>query len=170
MNESNDYVAWWHQTSINVLEDLLIHSWGFIDDIYIIAVYSTYSIYTTIVCSLHASYRIISNQYIILSCRHTWIDTIVHNAAALALLRIGVSHKRISSMFSTIQRMTHRIRTAFGDSDITYGGEDFVGRGYYKGMQVGQQYGQSYARLYLISFISVDLVCHSAVHYPKNFS
>ena len=53
-------------------------------------------------------------------------DRIVHNAAALALLRIGVSHKRIASMFSTIQRMTHRIRTAFGDSNITYGGDDFV--------------------------------------------
>ena len=53
-------------------------------------------------------------------------DRIVHNAAALALLRIGVSHLWISSMFSTIQRMTHRIRTAFSDSDITYGGDDFV--------------------------------------------
>ena len=27
-------------------------------------------------------------------------------------------------MFSTIQRMTHIIRTSFGDSDLTYGGED----------------------------------------------
>ena len=52
-------------------------------------------------------------------------DRIVHNAEALALLRIGISHKRITSMFSSIQRMTHRIRTAFGDSEITYGGDDF---------------------------------------------
>ena len=27
-------------------------------------------------------------------------------------------------MFDTIQRMIHKIRTAFGDSDITYGGDD----------------------------------------------
>ena len=51
-------------------------------------------------------------------------DRIVHNAAVLALLHIGISHKRISSMFSTIQHMVHRIRTAFGDSEITYGGDD----------------------------------------------
>jgi len=29
-------------------------------------------------------------------------------------------------MFSTIQHMTHRICTAFGDSEITYGDKDFV--------------------------------------------
>ena len=27
-------------------------------------------------------------------------------------------------MFESIQKMIHRIRTAFGDSDITYGGKD----------------------------------------------
>ena len=27
-------------------------------------------------------------------------------------------------MFESIQKMIHMIRTAFGDSDITYGGED----------------------------------------------
>ena len=52
-------------------------------------------------------------------------DRIVHNAAALALLRIGVSHAKIECMFDSIQRMSHRIRTAFGDSDVTYGGDDF---------------------------------------------
>jgi len=43
-------------------------------------------------------------------------DRIIHNAAALALLRIGVPKAKIHSMFDTIQRMVHRIRTAFGDS------------------------------------------------------
>ena len=52
-------------------------------------------------------------------------DRIVHNAAALALLRVGISHAKIECMFGSIQRMTHRIRTAFGDSDVTYGGDDF---------------------------------------------
>ena len=51
-------------------------------------------------------------------------DRIVHTAAALALLRAGIPHTKIKSMFSTIQRMTHKIRTAFGDSSISYGGDD----------------------------------------------
>ena len=50
-------------------------------------------------------------------------DRIIHIAAALALLRIGISHSRIKSMFKAIQQMIHRIRTVYGDSDITYGGE-----------------------------------------------
>ena len=48
---------------------------------------------------------------------------IVHTAASLALLRIGIPHTRISSMFGTIQKMVHRIKTTFGDSTITYGGD-----------------------------------------------
>ena len=51
-------------------------------------------------------------------------DRIVHTAAALALLRIGLSKPRIFSMFETIQRMTHKIRTAFGDSEGSYGGDN----------------------------------------------
>ena len=48
---------------------------------------------------------------------------IIHTAAALAMLRIEISHRRIKSMFQTIQKMIHIIRTVYGDSDITYGGE-----------------------------------------------
>ena len=51
-------------------------------------------------------------------------DRIVHTAASIALQRVGVHPNKLRSMFSSIQRMTHKIRTAFGDSDITYGGED----------------------------------------------
>ena len=50
---------------------------------------------------------------------------IVHNAAALVLLRLGLSHAKNHTMFKTIQRMVHRVRTAFGDSETTYGGDDF---------------------------------------------
>ena len=50
-------------------------------------------------------------------------DRIIHTATALALLRIGVSHSRIKSIFSAIQKMIHRIRTIYGDSEIIYGGE-----------------------------------------------
>ena len=51
-------------------------------------------------------------------------DRIVHTAAALALLRVGIPHSRIRSMFGSIQRMVHRTRTMFGDSDLVYGGDD----------------------------------------------
>ena len=50
-------------------------------------------------------------------------DRIIHTAAALALLRVGIPHTKINSMFETIQKMTHRIRTLFGDSVITWGGD-----------------------------------------------
>ena len=49
-------------------------------------------------------------------------DRIIHTAAALALLRIGVSHSKIKTLFESIQKMTHRVRTAYGDSHDTYGG------------------------------------------------
>ena len=51
-------------------------------------------------------------------------DRVIHTAAALALLRVGISHAKNKTMFKTIQLMTHRIRTLFGDSDITWGGQD----------------------------------------------
>ena len=51
-------------------------------------------------------------------------DRIIHIAAALALLRVGIPHSTIHSMFSTIQHMVHCVRTSFGDSELTYGGED----------------------------------------------
>ena len=38
-------------------------------------------------------------------------DRIIHTAAALALLRVGIPHQKIKSMFSTIQKMVHQIRT-----------------------------------------------------------
>ena len=51
-------------------------------------------------------------------------DRIVHTAAALALRRVGVKPQRIQSMFTSIQRMVHKIRTVFGDSNVTYGGDE----------------------------------------------
>ena len=49
-------------------------------------------------------------------------DRIIHTAASLALLRVGIPHSKINAMFATIQKMTHRIRTLYGDSEITWGG------------------------------------------------
>ena len=51
-------------------------------------------------------------------------DRIVHTVAALALLMIGVPHNRIKSMFGAIQKMVHRIKIIYGESDISYGGDD----------------------------------------------
>ena len=51
-------------------------------------------------------------------------DRIVHTTAALALLRVGIPHTKMRSMFLFIQRMVHRIRSDFGDSDIKYGGDE----------------------------------------------
>ena len=51
-------------------------------------------------------------------------DRIIHTAAALALRRVGVHPQRIQSMFTSIQRMVHKIRTVFGDSTTTYGGDN----------------------------------------------
>ena len=51
-------------------------------------------------------------------------DRIVHTAAALALLRLGLDHAKVLSMFDSIQRMVHKVRTAFGDSEESYGGDD----------------------------------------------
>ena len=51
-------------------------------------------------------------------------DRITHTASAMALLRVGIPRTKIQSMFESIQRMVHKIKTAFGDSKISYGGDD----------------------------------------------
>jgi hypothetical protein len=51
-------------------------------------------------------------------------DRVVHAAVSLAFQRIGIPITVIVSMFDSIQRMVHRVRTAFGDSDDTYGGDE----------------------------------------------
>ena len=50
-------------------------------------------------------------------------DRIIHIAAYLALRKAGVPRPRLLSMFNTIQHMIHRVRTAYGDSTTSYGGE-----------------------------------------------
>ena len=49
-------------------------------------------------------------------------DRVVHTAASLALQRVGIPLSRIQCMFSTIQNLVHRIRTAFGLSEGSFGG------------------------------------------------
>ena len=50
-------------------------------------------------------------------------DRIVHAFAALAMRRAGVAETATVSMFQTIQNLIHKVRTAFGDSDESFGGE-----------------------------------------------
>ena len=49
-------------------------------------------------------------------------DRIQHVIAALCMRRQNVPKSAIICMFSTLQDLEHKIRTAYGDSDITYGG------------------------------------------------
>ena len=56
-------------------------------------------------------------------------DRVVHAAVSLAFQRLGVPIQVIVSMFDSIQRMVHRVRTAFGDSEETYGGDE-IDEGY----------------------------------------
>ena len=53
-----------------------------------------------------------------------YYDHIVHIAAALALLHVGIPHSRIYSMFDSTQMMIHRIRCTSGDSKFLNGGDD----------------------------------------------
>ncbi len=76
-------------------------------------------------------------------------DRIVHAAASLALQRLGVPQARVVGMFDTIQRMIKKVRTAYGESDTTYGGDDcaheFIAppQGvYHKGIGTDHQSGQ----------------------------
>ena len=48
-------------------------------------------------------------------------DRVVHSIASLAMRRMGVPANPIKSMFATLQKASHKIRTAFGVSDKTYG-------------------------------------------------
>ncbi len=50
-------------------------------------------------------------------------DRIVHLVAYICLLRLGLPKAPIQGMIQAIQEMTHHIRTAFGDSEASYGND-----------------------------------------------
>ena len=56
-----------------------------------------------------------------------YYDRIIYTAADLALLLVNIPHSRRYSMFDSIERIIHRIRTTYGDSEIPYGG-DYIGK------------------------------------------
>jgi hypothetical protein len=49
-------------------------------------------------------------------------DRIVPSPASLALQRLGIPRTEVVSMFDSIQRMRHTVRSAFGESTAVYGG------------------------------------------------
>jgi len=51
-------------------------------------------------------------------------DRMAHPVSSLAAQRLGVPKNISQSMIRTIMSMKHYIRTAYGDSDFYYGGED----------------------------------------------
>jgi hypothetical protein len=50
-------------------------------------------------------------------------DLIGHTQASISMQRLGVPKHAINCLFDTLQNATHQVRTAYGDSDFTYGGE-----------------------------------------------
>ena len=54
-------------------------------------------------------------------------DRMVHSVTYICLRRLGIPKFPLLSMFQVIQKLTHHIRTAFGDSDETYGPHAYNG-------------------------------------------
>ena len=52
-------------------------------------------------------------------------DRILHFAAYVSLRKAGLTKEATISMLEPIRRLTHRIRTAYGDSTLTYGGDEW---------------------------------------------
>ena len=55
-------------------------------------------------------------------------------------------HNKIKSMFGAIQKMVHRIKTPYGESEISYGGDDLgnweiIHKECFKAILVARQYG-----------------------------
>ena len=50
-------------------------------------------------------------------------DRVVHSIASICMQRVGVPQEPIVCMFTTIQNLEHRIRTAYGDSESTFSGQ-----------------------------------------------
>jgi hypothetical protein len=66
-------------------------------------------------------------------------DCIVHVVASLCLQYQGISKSEVVCMLSTLQNLEHTIRTAYGHSEDTYGGDLWVipTQGVYQGNGVG---------------------------------
>jgi hypothetical protein len=69
-------------------------------------------------------------------------DQIVHSIASLCMQQNGVPEAPVVCMFTTIQNLSHYIRTIFGDSRLNFGGDMWtvtvqgVGQGNGAGLQI----------------------------------
>ena len=81
----------------------------------------------------------------------SWYDIIVHSFASLAMRRAGSEESATVCMFETIQKLKHKVRTAFGDSEDSFGGEDW--RELEALMGVGQENGAGPAIWAVISTV-----------------
>ena len=69
-------------------------------------------------------FRFIKAPFGICSCNlKSCYDRVVHSAASLALQRVGVPPLALQCMFGTIQNLIHKVRTAYGTSQLTFGGK-----------------------------------------------
>ena len=53
-------------------------------------------------------------------------DRILHFAAYVSLRKAGLTQEAATSMINPIRQLTHTIRTAYGDSNTTYGGAEWT--------------------------------------------
>ena len=53
-------------------------------------------------------------------------DRIVHSFASLAMRRVGVPEAPLVSMFTTIQNVNHYVQMAYGDSERSFGGNEWT--------------------------------------------
>ena len=56
----------------------------------------------------------------ILNDAKSCFDRVVHWVAQVALQRYGIPYAAVKSMFTTLQKATHRVRTGFGDSTTSF--------------------------------------------------
>ena len=87
---------------------------------------------------------------------HSCYDRIVHSFASIAMQRAGAPSAAIESMFSTIQKLKHTVRTCHGDSEQNFGGEDWREINPLHG--VGQGNGAGPAIWAVISTVFFDLL------------
>ena len=89
---------------------------------------------------------------------HSCYDRIVHTVGALCSRKQGVREEPIKMMIDTIQNCTNSVRTAFGDSDRSYGctpDDPFHG--------TGQGSGASPAIWFAITVILIDALLHERI-------
>ena len=117
---------------------------------------------TAIICALNKRLmfdllRQIKRPAGICSCDlHSCYDRIIHSFASMAMQRAGAPTAAIESMFSTIQQLKHTVRTCHGDSEQSFGGEDWRQINPLHG--VGQGNGAGPAIWAVISTVFFDLL------------